>query len=262
MKKLQSEVLENRALLSAVSCFTEESFAVACNVNTGFPLATGNIITLAQNTVGAAATDGMLLSSTWDDTAHFKVKYTGGKLFVAESAGTPSVEVGSCNVVAGASGDHETPLTFGVCKFLAGEAISGSKSPNGAAFTADVLFPLVTKTPLTVTGSNDGKTLLGEVILKGPLKVTVSIDPESVLISGMTTVNVAWTPTITSAGTAGVSPLDPLTFAAGAITSSVTGSSTTSVPHSNIAWDMMKDPATGANPRQVLRDKIDALYPL
>lgn len=228
---------------------TRDDFAASCNLQAGFSIAEGNVITISGGE--------MTLQSIWEDTSSFSVTLKDAQLLVTKS-NTDSTVIGSCKAVSGRSGDHGTYSLFDVCDFGPRAAISGNKISRGAGFTAKITFQLMTLTAHHVVDSDisNSETVAGTLVLNGPLSITSWIDSDSMVISEMAVIQARWTPTLTSDGGAIVA------FEDSAIFSSLDGVLPAFIPHSNIPWDMVRDAEKGNSPRQILRDEAHRAFPM
>ncbi len=261
MKKLQPEVLENRALLSGVPCTVETTLSAACTLNGEFTPVGGSSFQLTT----AVGTGSMVLSSSPDDLGHFKFTLTDGVLTIRSGVALASPVVGTCTLMAGASGIHGAPVNMEVCDFGVPAGVSGTKTHMAPGFRAHVGFPLLT----TLNGAGTGVgaaitvttpgSMKGEVEMSGPAVFEFRADSDSTSPSGQSTIALkSWIPVVTSGG------LGVFTFAAANQIVSVgsLGSGTTAVTNPNFNADLYNDPATGPSPRQTFADEYRRLFPI
>lgn len=261
MKKLQPEVLENRALLSGFPCTVNTTLSAACTLNGEFTPGTGSSFQLTT----ADDTGSMVLSSSPDDLGHFQFTLTGGVLTVRSGLQLNSGVVGTCTLVAGASGIHGAPVSMDVCDFGVAAGVSGTETHMAPGFRAHVGFPLLTT--LNTAGTSVGAAITvttagsmkGEMLMSGPAVFEFRADGDSTSPSGQSTIALkSWIPVVTSEG------LGVFTFTAANQIVSVgsLGSGTTAVTNPNFNADVYNDPATGPSPRQTFADEYRRLFPI
>lgn len=260
MKKLQPEVLENRALLSGVSCTVETTLSAACTLNGEFTPTGSHSFQLTT----AADTGSMVLSSSPDDLGHFKFTLTDGVLTIRSGVALSSSVIGTCTLVAGASGIHGAPVNMEVCNFGSSAGVSGTQTHMAPGFRAHVGFPLLTTlnaagTEVALITQLTAGSMKGEVKMSGPAVFEFRADSDSTSPSGQSTIALkSWIPVVTSEGAG------EFTFSAANQIVSVgsLGSATTAVTNPNFNADLYNDPATGPSPRQTFVDEFDKLFPI
>lgn len=245
----RSEMLEDRALLAAVSCTTAFEMTASCVLEAG----------IADQAAARITGGSMVLSSDASDLTKSYFSLNNATLEVGNN--DFSTIAGRCSLVNGQSGAGGSAVSIDKCNFP--QSFSGAKTLGAPGFFAPVSFPLVSASVFP----NPTAIAAGELTFAGPAILTWTIDPDRC----QSTFGLDWNVQVKDSTSAVVADFatDPLSHV---------GSGVTALHNPNINFDMCKSltplnqdgvfeikPQKAGDPLDVLQQKLNRisdLFPL